>query len=584
MSWTSGPLRVFDEFSGCGGTSYGWSLVPGVEIYAGANHMRDAMESFALGFPNAHLFQEDVTKLPVDRMPYAEIFVASPACPAWTTASGVRREFDRANAEQPALFDLNQPLTPKQQQRREDYRRSRLLMREVPRYLRAMAERGTPVLAGMVENVVQVRQWHEWDAWLGELHKLGYETRLIAFNSMHAQPVRARRAPQSRNRAYVGYWHTSLGRRPDWDKWLRPAAWCPSCEQQVTAIQVWRKPGRDMGSYGTQYVYQCPRICCRGREVFPDVLPALAAIDLDIQGVRIGDRGAHGLKPLEAATLDRIRAGSLRYWAPLMVPVEGRDGKTAIPAGWPLRTQTCRNETGYALPPFLAPAGGTWRDAPSSGLQPMPARTTRECDGVATLPFITPLRGGGDQGNARPVTDPLSTVTASGNHHGLAALPPLITRQNTGHPRSRSTPATEPARTVTASGQQSVVFPPHEQMLLVPYYGTARTARPATEPIGALPTRDRYGLALSELDEAATAIDLDDVLFRMLEPHELAAAMAFHPGHRTAARSKRAQVRLYGNAVTPPVAELIGSALVECITGVDLDRHISPATAAGTAG
>nr|BFE71748.1 hypothetical protein GCM10020092_050490 [Actinoplanes digitatis] len=392
--------------------------------------MEDAIESFALHHPDAQVFQEDITKLPVDKMPYAEIFVASPACPAWTTANGVRREFDRANAEQPALFDLARPLTAAQVKRQEDYRRSRLLMREIPRYLAAMAERGHPVLAGMVENVIQVRLWHEWDAWLGEIRKLGYDTRVIAFNSMHAQPVRARRAPQSRNRAFVGYWHRSLGRTPDWDKWLRPAAWCPSCDRQVLAVQVWKKPGRDMGSYGTQYIYQCPQASCRGREVHPEVLPALAAIDPTLPGIRIGDRQQHGLDPLEEATLGRIRAGIRRYWMPLLVPVEGRDGKQAAPADLPLRTQTCRNETGYAVPPFLVPAGGTWRTRPHAGTEPMPARTTRECDGVAALPFITPMRGGGDRERARPITDPLSAVTASGNHHGLA-LPPLITRQNT---------------------------------------------------------------------------------------------------------------------------------------------------------
>lgn len=577
-------LRVYDEFSGVGGTSHGLALVPGVQIAAAANHAKEAVESHALYFPGAEHFQEDVTKLPVERMPYAEIFAASPACPAWTTANGVRREFDKANAERQTLFDLARPLTAKQRKRLEEYKRSRLLMREVPRYLRAMVKRGRPVLAGMVENVIQVRLWAEWDDWIGEIRKLGYQVRIIAFNSMHAQPVRARRAPQSRNRAFIAYWHTSLGRRPDWDKWLRPAAWCPSCDAQVQAIQVWKKPGRDMGAYGTQYLYQCPQVSCRGREVYPQVLPALAAIDPTLPGIRIGDRARHGLDPLETATLDRIRAGIRRYWAPLMVPVEGRPGKQAAPAdGVPLRTQTCRNETGYALPPFLAPAGGTWRDGPASGLVPMPTRTTRECDGVASLlPFIAPLRGGGDRERARPVTDPLSTVTASGNHHGLAALPPLVTRQNTGHPQSRTTPATEPVRTLTANGTQSVAFAPgHEQMLLVPYYGSATTARPASAPIGTLPTHDRYGLAHPEhagpeVDVAAAGIDTDDVLFRMLEPHEIAAAMAFEPGHRTTARSKRAKVRLYGNAVTPPVAELIGSALVEAITGEELPRHLTP--------
>jgi DNA (cytosine-5)-methyltransferase 1 len=51
----------------------------------------------------------------------------------------------------------------------------------------------------------------------------------------------------------------------------------------------------------------------------------------------------------------------------------------------------------------------------------------------------------------------------------------------------------------------------------------------------------------------------------------IAAAMAFDPDYRVLARAKRDKVRLYGNAVTPPVAEIIGSALVEAITGEPLE-------------
>jgi hypothetical protein len=46
----------------------------------------------------------------------------------------------------------------------------------------------------------------------------------------------------------------------------------------------------------------------------------------------------------------------------------------------------------------------------------------------------------------------------------------------------------------------------------------------------------------------------------MLEPYKIAAAMAFDPDYKVVVRSKRDKVRLYGNAVTPPVAEIIISA------------------------
>jgi DNA (cytosine-5)-methyltransferase 1 len=124
------------------------------------------------------------------------------------------------------------------------------------------------------------------------------------------------------------------------------------------------------------------------------------------------------------------------------------------------------------------------------------------------------------------------------------------------------TPFDEPMRALTTAGHQSVVT---WETLLAPYYGNGY-ARPVSEPIGTLSTRDRYAVVHGLSD-----IDLDDVLFRMLEPHEIGRAMAFGVDY-TVLGNKREKVRQYGNAVTPPVAEIIVSALVECITGEPLER------------
>src|SRR5690606_33646791 len=117
--------------------------------------------------------------------------------------------------------------------------RSRALIEQIPRYLAAMAGRGTPVLGGVMENVIQCRRWDQWGRWLREIEAIGpgYETRVIALNSMHALPRHCLPAPQSRDRLYVMYWLKTLGRRPDFDKWLRPRAWCSTCEQVVDAVQ-----------------------------------------------------------------------------------------------------------------------------------------------------------------------------------------------------------------------------------------------------------------------------------------------------------------------------------------------------------
>jgi DNA (cytosine-5)-methyltransferase 1 len=57
--------------------------------------------------------------------------------------------------------------------------------------------------------------------------------------------------------------------------------------------------------------------------------------------------------------------------------------------------------------------------------------------------------------------------------------------------------------------------------------------------------------------------------FRMLTPREVAAGMAFSRDYKVKGTG-REQVAGFGNAVTPPVAEVITSALVECVSGEDL--------------
>lgn len=83
--------------------------------------------------------------------------------------------------------------------------RSRALMWDLPRYLQATHARGRPVLGRVVENVTEVRQWARWHEWITAIRNLGYSTRHIALNSMHAQPSITPPAPQSRDRLYLAY-------------------------------------------------------------------------------------------------------------------------------------------------------------------------------------------------------------------------------------------------------------------------------------------------------------------------------------------------------------------------------------------
>ncbi|MBT2505297.1 DNA cytosine methyltransferase [Streptomyces sp. ISL-98] len=507
-------LSVYDEFAGVGGSSEGLTKVPGTQLIFAANHNPQAVASHAANFPGVDHFEGDVARADITKFPRADIFWASPSCPPWSNARGKRRDFDHST--QGVLFWEEQP--------DPETKRARALMEEVPRYLRAMNLRGRPVLAGVVENVIECRKWDQWNRWITEIRAEGYETRVIALNSMHVTAARSLRAPQSRNRLFVAYWHTSLGRTPDWNKWLRPTAWCTTCEMRVTALQVFKKPGTDMGAYGKygQYYYRCPHVKCRNAIVEPDVISASAAIDWSLQGTRIADRS----EPLADATMERIRVGIAKYARPMTVPAGGTWRNDASPIDRPMPTRTTRETDGLAVPPLLVPTEGRDGKVATSVRDPLRTQTARNETGLAIPPFHISLRGGGAKNAAHSIKEPVGTVTASGNHHGL----------------------------VTG------------QTLLIPYYSNG-TARPVQEPVGTVTTRDRWSLA-----EVASSVDLADVRFRMLEPCEIGRAMAF-PDTYIVHGNKRDRVRQYGNAVTPPVAEVLISALVETITGTALDRE-----------
>ena len=106
------------------------------------------------------------------------------------------------------------------------------------------------------------------------------------------------------------------------------------------------------------------------------------------------------------------------------------------------------------------------------------------------------------------VGDPLTTVAAGGVHHGLP----------------------------------------------VSYYGNGQ-GQPTGQPVPTVPTRDRFAL----VDPEAA---VDECGFRMLEPHEVAAAMAFPDGYIPRDLSKRDRVKLAGNAVTPPVMTAIAERIM----------------------
>lgn len=504
-------LTLTDLFCGAGGSSSGAEQVPGVVVRMAANHWRLAVQTHQQNLPHAEHDIADISQVNPRRYPRTDLLWASPECTNHTPAKGRRRAVDA----QPDLFGEVLP--------DEAADRSRATMWDVLRFAEVHRYRGI-----VVENVVQVRDWVLWPSWVMGLANLGYAMEVVYLNSMFAQAA-GEPAPQSRDRLYVVAWRSGE-RRPDLGRWARPPATCHGCGRTASAVQAWKRGDRPWGRYRAQYVWRCPS--CRA-EVFPAILPAATAIDWSLPGQRIGERA----RPLAEKTVARIVAGLRRYARPIQVETANGYATGAYVRPWPLdaepfRTLVGSESKGVACPPLLVPSGGTWNEAAASVEEPFRTRTSRETEGLV-----------------RPWP-----------------AQALVVRNNTarGDPGQMATPVDEPLRTLTGAGNQSLVRWDH-----LMYGYDSGQLRPVAAP---LPTQTTVegdalvGPARSAADRPAADLDVAACTFRMLEPDEIRAAMAFGAGYAVLG-NRRERVRQFGNAVTPCAARDLISALSEAILG-----------------
>lgn len=561
---------VTDLFCGAGGSSLG-VLHAGAEVAMAVNHWKLAVETHSANFPKTEHDCNDIAASHPARYPRTDILIASPECTNHSIAKGRRRvQYERD------IFGVSQ-IDPSAE-------RSRATMWDVPRF----AEHHGYELV-IVENVIDARAWRMWDAWILAMRSLGYEHREVYLNSLVCHPT-----PQSRDRLYVVFWKRG-NRAPDLD--FRPPCRCPRCGD-VAGVQAWKRQNRQWGRYGKggQYVYLCP--ACQG-ECHPYYVPAMCAIDWSLPIGRIGDRE----KPLKEKTLARIRLGLERFASrPMLTDIlySMAHGNRSHPVDGPWPTQTAQQS--------LALIGANRTNG-------VPHPVTEPSQGVNTGNhlFITTLRG---TSVGQEIDAPLGTVSAGGKHHGLIAVP-FLTRHYSqkGDDSHLSKSVAEPTGAITSSDHHSLTVPPP---FLTSYYGTGGAA-PVDEAMPTVPTVDRHALVapfVAELfgntharsigEPLSTAVAagirhglvapflvsqyggeyrnpvryvgevmptvpgmhvhrlavpgetprVEDCGFRMLEPHEIQAAMAF-PGDYKVLGNKRERVKQLGNAVTPPAMQLL---------------------------
>lgn len=167
--------------------------------------------------------------------------------------------------------------------------------------------------------------------------------------------------------------------------------------------------------------------------------------------------------------------------------------------------------------------------------------------------------GGNYQRAGSGADKPLGTVTAH-DHNSLVTAHIMTLRNNMDGQK-----IDEPLTTVSCSGAHLRDV----QAFLVKYFSTA-TAKPVTDPLDTITTKDRFALVTIHGEEYI----ITDIKKRMLQPRELFRAQGFPADyiidHDDSGRPypKSKQTARCGNAVTPPVpAALVRANLPEMCGG-----------------
>ncbi|MEU0041033.1 DNA cytosine methyltransferase, partial [Streptomyces sp. NPDC006333] len=222
---------------------------------------------------------------------------------------------------------------------------------------------------------------------------------------------------------------------------------------------------------------------------------------------------AHGLRPLAGNTVNRIRKG-------LELLGERRMVLTV-------------NHSGHDGRAFAADTA------------PLPARTAKIGDAVLVPngAFYVKNYGGGARpiDMVRSIAEPFGTITAQDGH--ALAVPQqaddsfIVTLRN----HSSARPVSEPVDTVTGQGRH--------HWLVIPYRNA--TTKTTGEPLHTLSTIDSAAIA-------SPAPELEDCHYRMIQPREQLLAQRF-PEEYIVLGNKGEQTMQAGNAVSCNVAQWLGS-------------------------
>lgn len=170
--------------------------------------------------------------------------------------------------------------------------------------------------------------------------------------------------------------------------------------------------------------------------------------------------------------------------------------------------------------------------------------------GKEAEPVILMLRGttpGHLRASVRSLEESLPTITAGGNHFCLAEL--IVQTDQTGGNGRYSRTTDRPLPTIVTKQNLLLVE------MILKYYGKGN-CKPLDEPLDTITTRDRFALVQCHRDHGQI-----DILTRMLQPHELAAAHSFPTNYKFLG-TKADQTKQIGNSVPVELAAAHAQAIL----------------------
>lgn len=177
--------------------------------------------------------------------------------------------------------------------------------------------------------------------------------------------------------------------------------------------------------------------------------------------------------------------------------------------------------------------GGGSGETCSAATEPLPTATAKARFGI-----VVPVTNGRGGPGPRSMDEPLPTMTTAKGGEFAMVMP--VTHHD-GSDRVRA--ADEPLPTVTGANRGELAF-------IAAQFGEREGQAPRTHDVDA-PTPTIAATGRVNLVEGVEDLEGYDILFRMLEPHELAAAMSFIDDEHDYkfAGTKTDQIKQIGNAV-----------------------------------